>query len=55
MSLAGVSIKPYPKLKLLIVQTERFEQLQSVRDRLAAAFPEAKFNLPVTYFPLQAQ
>ncbi len=51
LQLAGAQTHAYPKLKLLVVKTARFEQLETVRDQVAAAFPEAKFNLPVTYFP----
>jgi hypothetical protein len=51
LQLAGAQTHAYPHLKLLVVKTARFEQLETVRDRVATAFPEAKFNLPVTYFP----
>ena len=51
LQLPGASTKSYPQLQLLIVKTARFEQLQTVRDQVAAAFPQAQFDLPVTYFP----
>ena len=50
LQLPGASSKSYPQLQLLIIKTARFEQLQTVRDQLAAAFPQAKFDMPVTYF-----
>lgn len=55
LQLAGAQTRAYPKLKLLVVKTARFEQLETVRDQLAAAFPKAKFSLPVTYFPRKAR
>ena len=51
MHLPGATTHPYPKLQLLVVKTARFEQLETVRDQIAAAFPAAKFDLPVVYFP----
>ena len=51
LQLAGASIHSYPHLGLLVVKTARFEQIDSVRSQVAAAFPNAKFDLPVTYFP----
>ena len=51
MGLPGATTNPYPKLQLLIVRTARFEQLETVRDQVAAAFPDAKFDLPVVYYP----
>ena len=51
LQLAGASIKSYPHLGLLVVKTARFEHIDSVRSQVAAAFPNAQFDLPVTYFP----
>lgn len=51
LGLPGATTNPYPKLKLLVVKTARFEQLETVRDQVAAAFPDAKFDLPVVYYP----
>lgn len=51
MGLPGATTNPYPRLQLLVVKTARFEQLETVRDQVAAAFPDAKFDLPVVYYP----
>ncbi|MGB7479036.1 MAG: hypothetical protein WA924_01795 [Burkholderiaceae bacterium] len=53
MQLPGAQTRVYPKLKLAVVKTARFDQLETVRNRLAAAYPDARFDLPVTYFPRQ--
>jgi len=53
LRLAGAQIHSYPALHLVLVKTARFDQLTTVRDRLAAKFPDAKFDLPVSYFPRQ--
>jgi|GEM_PF-2234540 len=53
LQLPGAQIHSYPTLHLVLVKTTRFEQLSIVRDRLTTQFPDAKFNLPVTYFPRQ--
>ena len=55
LQLPGARTHAYPKLQLLIVKTARFEQLETVRGEVAAAFPAARFDLPVTYFPQQAR
>lgn len=55
LNLEGATTKLYPKLNLLIVKTAHFEQLQTVRDQVAKAFPDAKFDLPVTYYPKKPQ
>ena len=51
LQLPGAQIHSYPRLQLLVVKTARFEQLETVRNQVAAAFPHARFDLPVTYFP----
>ncbi|MGB7479034.1 MAG: hypothetical protein WA924_01785 [Burkholderiaceae bacterium] len=51
LHLPGAQIHTAPKLQLLVVKTARFEQLEMIRGQVAAAFPEARFDLPVTYFP----
>lgn len=51
LHLTGIQIQAYPKLKLLVVKTAQFDQLETVHNSVAAAFPDAKFDLPVTYFP----
>ncbi len=53
LGLTGAQTRSYPRLQLRIVSTARFEQLETVRSQVAAAFPAAKFDLPVTYFPLK--
>ena len=50
LQLAGATVNSYPHLGLLVVKTARFEQLERVRNQVAAAFPNAQFDLPVTYF-----
>ncbi len=55
LQLPGTRTHSYPKLQLLIVKTARFEQLETVRDQVAAAFPEARFDLPITYFAQKAR
>ncbi|MGB6054083.1 MAG: hypothetical protein WBG17_02480 [Burkholderiaceae bacterium] len=51
LHLPGAQIHAAPKLQLLVVKTARFEQLETIRAQVASAFPEARFDLPVTYFP----
>ncbi|MEO7031114.1 MAG: hypothetical protein ABI351_13045 [Herbaspirillum sp.] len=51
LQLAGAEIHAYPKLKLLVVKTAQFDQLETIHNSVAASFPDAKFDLPVTYFP----
>ena len=50
LQLPGAQTNTYPKLQLLVVKTARFEQLETVRSQIAAAFPDARFDLPVAYF-----
>lgn len=50
LGLPGVQISRYPKIRLLLVKTRRFEQLQAVHDRLASQYPDARFDLPIQYF-----
>lgn len=51
LQFAGAEIHAYPKLKLLVVKTTQFDQLETIHNSVAASFPDAKFDLPVTYFP----
>ena len=55
LQLPGAQTNTYQKLQLLVVKTARFEQLETVRSQVAATFPEARFDLPVIYFPQQAR
>lgn len=55
LGLPQMQVDVYPKINLLLVKTRRFEQLQQVHDRLAAEFAQARFEVPVSYFPRKAK
>jgi hypothetical protein len=53
---AGASVasaKPYPDLGLVILHVASFDQLVPLHRVIADRFPTAKFDLPVTYFPVR--
>lgn len=55
LGLPGIEINIYPDIGLLLVRTQKFEQLQLVHDRLAGEFAQARFDVPVNYFPRKRQ
>lgn len=46
----GISTRAYPDMGMTVVHVASFDQLQSVQQQIAQAFPTAKFDLPVRYF-----
>ncbi|MBV8271233.1 MAG: hypothetical protein JO067_03075 [Cupriavidus sp.] len=53
---AGASVasaKPYPDLGLVVLHVASFDLLAPLHRAIADRFPKAKFDLPVTYFPVR--
>ncbi|RWA51209.1 hypothetical protein AU476_24395 [Cupriavidus sp. UYMSc13B] len=50
---AAFSAKPYPDMGFVVLHIANFDQLVSLHQSLAGRFPTAKFDLPVTYFPIR--
>lgn len=51
LGLPGIEASVYPNIRLLLVRARQFEHLQVVHDRLTTDFPQARFDLPISYFP----
>ncbi|GMG90537.1 hypothetical protein Cmtc_17570 [Cupriavidus sp. TKC] len=50
---ATTSAKPYPDLGMVVLHVGNFDQIEPLHRAIAERFPTAKFDLPVTYFPLK--
>jgi hypothetical protein len=49
------SAKAYPEMGIVVIHVPSFDRLLPLQQTLAARFPAAKFDLPVTYFPLRSK
>jgi hypothetical protein len=48
-----VSAKPYPEIGLVVLHVANFDQIAPLHRAIAERFPTAKFDLPVTYYPVK--
>jgi hypothetical protein len=51
----AASVKAYADLGMVVVHVSSFDQIPKLQQDLAQAFPTAKFDLPVRYFPNQVK